>query len=176
MVKGDIFTGEVYYTNSTLFNVGAPVNPIERVKLEGRFHPLIEAGAITHVFLGEQRPSKESLANFVIKIFKETKNDQVAFSPEFTCCQKCRAHRPGDIGELLGLRFRPGGPHHPHNRLLHQGLLLEQGQTGRAQGPLPATRAFSPPIPNRRPRPAKGAKGGRANGGYNRSPKYTGGS
>lgn len=89
VVKGDIFTGEVYYTNSTLFNVGSPVNPIERVKLEGRFHPLIEAGAITHIFLGEQRPSKESLANFVIKIFRDTKNDQVAFSPEFTCCQKC---------------------------------------------------------------------------------------
>jgi ribonucleoside-triphosphate reductase len=29
------------------------------------------------------------LANFVIKIFKDSKNDQVAFSPEFTCCRKC---------------------------------------------------------------------------------------
>ena len=89
VVKGDLFTGEVYYTNSTLFNVGAEVNPIERVKLEGRFHPIIEAGAITHVWLGESRPSKESLANFVIKIFRDTKNDQVAFSPEFTCCRAC---------------------------------------------------------------------------------------
>ena len=89
VVKGDIFRNEVYYTNSTLFNVGSPVNPIERVRLEGRFHPLIEAGAITHVWLGEARPSKESLANFVIKIFRDTKNDQVAFSPEFTCCRSC---------------------------------------------------------------------------------------
>ncbi len=88
-VKGDIFKNEVYYTNSTLFNVGAHVNPIERVKLEGRFHPLIEAGAITHVWLGEQRPPKESLANFVIKIFRDTKNDQVAFSPEFSHCATC---------------------------------------------------------------------------------------
>ena len=88
-VKGDIFKNEVYYTNSTLFNVSATVNPIERVKLEGRFHPLIEAGALTHIWLGEQHPSKESLANFVIKIFRDTKNDQVAFSPEFSCCQDC---------------------------------------------------------------------------------------
>ena len=95
VVKGDIFTNEVYYTNSTLFNVGAGVNPIERVKLEGRFHPLIEAGAITHVWLGEQHPSKESMANFVIKIFKDTKNDQVAFSPEFTCCKNCRTNHRG---------------------------------------------------------------------------------
>ncbi len=89
-VRGDLFENEVYYTNSTLFNVGAHLNPIERVKLEGRFHPLIEAGAITHVWMGEQHPSPESLANFVIKIFRETKNDQVAFSPEFTCCRKCQ--------------------------------------------------------------------------------------
>jgi len=88
-VRGDIFRGEVYYTNSTLFNVGATINPIERVKLEGRFHPLIEAGSITHVWLGEARPSAESLANFVIKIFRDTKNDQVAFSPEFSCCKSC---------------------------------------------------------------------------------------
>ena len=88
-VQGDIFRNEVYYTNSTLFNVGSKTNPIERVKLEGRFHPLIEAGAITHVWLGEAHPSAESLANFVIKIFRDTKNDQVAFSPEFSCCKAC---------------------------------------------------------------------------------------
>ncbi|MCB2189560.1 MAG: anaerobic ribonucleoside-triphosphate reductase, partial [Deltaproteobacteria bacterium] len=95
VVKGDIFTNEVYYTNSTLFNVGSHLNPIERVKLEGRFHPLIEAGAITHVWLGEARPSKESLANFVIKIFRDTKNDQVAFSPEFSCCKACGRNERG---------------------------------------------------------------------------------
>ncbi len=88
-VQGTVDDGEVYYTNSTLFHVGAEVNAIERVNLEGRFHPLIEAGAITHVWMGEQQPSKESMANFVIKIFRETKNDQVAFSPEFTFCRSC---------------------------------------------------------------------------------------
>ena len=89
IVKGDQGQGEVYYTNSTLFNVGAPVNPIERVTLEGRFHPIIEAGALTHVWLGESKPPAESLANFVVKTFKQTKNDQIAFSPEFTSCKDC---------------------------------------------------------------------------------------
>jgi ribonucleoside-triphosphate reductase len=78
-----------------LFDVGSNTNPNERVKLEGRFHPLIEAGSITHVWLGEQSPSKESLANFVIKIFRDTKNDQVAFSPEFSCCQICGHNERG---------------------------------------------------------------------------------
>ena len=89
IVKGDISRGEVYYTNSTYLNNSAVLNPIERVKEEGLFHPLIEAGALTHVWLGEARPSKESLANFVIKTFQHTQNDQIAFSPEFTTCNVC---------------------------------------------------------------------------------------
>ena len=44
VVKGNLSLEEIYYTNSTLFNVGAAVDPIERVKREGLFHPLIEAG------------------------------------------------------------------------------------------------------------------------------------
>jgi ribonucleoside-triphosphate reductase len=89
VIKGDAAGGEIYYTNSTLFDVAAPMNPVDRVLLEGRFHPLIEAGALTHVWLGESRPSAESLANFVVKTFKQSKNDQIAFSPEFTICKLC---------------------------------------------------------------------------------------
>jgi ribonucleoside-triphosphate reductase (formate) len=89
VVKGDLACDEIYYTNSTLFNVGAPVDPIDRVKREGLFHPLIEAGSLTHIWLGESRPTAESLANFVQKIFRKTQNDQVAFSPELTTCVAC---------------------------------------------------------------------------------------
>ena len=89
VVKGQKHLGEIYYTNSTLFNVSTRINPIDRVRLEGLFHPLIEAGALTHIWIGESDPSKESLANFIIKTFKLTKNDQIAFSPEFTTCRLC---------------------------------------------------------------------------------------
>lgn len=89
VVKGDLGREEIYYTNSTLFNVGSHVDPIERVRREGLFHPLIEAGSLTHVWLGESRPSAESLANFVVKTFRMTHNDQVAFSPELTACIAC---------------------------------------------------------------------------------------
>ena len=90
VVKGNPDNGGVYYTNSTLFDVGAATNPIERVRLEGMFHPLIEAGAISHLWLGEQRPSAESLAKFVSKVFRYTRNDQITFSPEFTTCNDCQ--------------------------------------------------------------------------------------
>jgi ribonucleoside-triphosphate reductase len=88
-VKGDIARGEAYYTNSTYFAVSSKMSPIDRVVKEGLFHPRIEAGSLTHIWLGEAKPSKESLANFVIKTFRESLNDQIAFSPEFTNCLGC---------------------------------------------------------------------------------------
>lgn len=88
ILKGTI-PDKVYYTNSTYLNISEPVSPIERVKKEGIFHPLIEAGALTHIWLGESQPDPKSLANFVVKVFRNTKNAQIAFSPEFTSCLDC---------------------------------------------------------------------------------------
>ncbi|MCD6542240.1 MAG: anaerobic ribonucleoside-triphosphate reductase [Thermoplasmata archaeon] len=89
VVKGDKKRGEIYYTNSTYLNISVPLSPIERVKLEGKFHPLIEAGALTHIWLGESRPDPRAIANFVRKTFLNTQNAQIAFSPEFTHCMTC---------------------------------------------------------------------------------------
>jgi anaerobic ribonucleoside-triphosphate reductase len=89
VVKGNKATNEIYYTNSTYFNVSVPMNPIDRVRQEGLFHPLIDAGALTHVWLGESQPNPQSIANFVIKTFRSTQNGQIAFSPEFTSCNEC---------------------------------------------------------------------------------------
>ncbi|MCD6153843.1 MAG: anaerobic ribonucleoside-triphosphate reductase [Syntrophobacterales bacterium] len=88
-IRGNISGGEVYYTNSTLLNVSSPTTPIDRVKFEGAFHPLIEGGTVTHIWLGEARPSKESLADFVIKVFQDSENLRLTFSPEFTTCLHC---------------------------------------------------------------------------------------
>ena len=89
VVKGNKSSGELYYTNSTYVNVSADISPIERTKIEGKFHPLIEAGALTHIWLGETKPSPESIAAFVEKTFRNTQNAQIAFSPEFTSCLDC---------------------------------------------------------------------------------------
>ena len=89
VLKGNNGLGEIYYTNSTYFNVSNPMNPVDRVLREGLFHPLIDAGALTHVWLGESKPNPESIANFVIKTMRETQNSQIAFSPEFTSCNDC---------------------------------------------------------------------------------------
>ncbi|MGQ9745376.1 MAG: anaerobic ribonucleoside-triphosphate reductase [Dissulfurimicrobium sp.] len=89
IIRGNIDAGEVYYTNSTLFDVAAEMNPFDRVRLEGLFHPLIEAGSLTHIWLGDKQPDAGALSEFVTKIFYHTLNDQVAFSPEFTICNNC---------------------------------------------------------------------------------------
>lgn len=90
VIKGNVETGEYYYTNSIHLTVNAPIDYIERVQKQSLFHPLIEAGAICHIWLGEHEPSPQSIKNFTIKTFKNTRCAQVAFSPEFTVCNECQ--------------------------------------------------------------------------------------
>jgi len=89
VLKGDIKSGEFYYTNSIHLAVDAPVDYMERIVKHSKFHPMIEAGAIVHVWLGESAPPKESVANIVKKTHYLTQCAQVCFSPEFTVCETC---------------------------------------------------------------------------------------
>ncbi|MGQ9655900.1 MAG: anaerobic ribonucleoside-triphosphate reductase, partial [Thermodesulfobacteriota bacterium] len=45
--------------------------------------------------------SPESLASFVVKTFRQSQNDQVAFSPEFTTCIECGRTQRG-LREMCG--------------------------------------------------------------------------
>ncbi len=90
VVKGDLTGGNYYYTNSVHIAVDADVDYIERVEKQSRFHPLIEAGAIVHVWLGESEPEKGAIRSFVEKTFRNTQCCQIAFSPEFTVCESCQ--------------------------------------------------------------------------------------
>ena len=89
VVKGNSSNGEVYYTNSTQINIGSNFDPLERIRLEGLFHPMIDAGALTHIWLGESKPPAEGIANLVEKSFRLTEVAQVAFSPDFVYCDDC---------------------------------------------------------------------------------------
>jgi len=90
VVKGDLTGGNYYYTNSVHIAVEADVDYIERVEKQSRFHPLIEAGAIVHVWLGESEPEPQAIRAFVEKTFRNTQCSQIAFSPEFTVCESCQ--------------------------------------------------------------------------------------
>ena len=89
VVKGSLDGEEYYYTNSIHLATDAPIDYIERVRKQSLFHPLIKAGAIIHIWLGEHMPPAASIRRFVEKTFKETNSAQIAFSPEFTVCNDC---------------------------------------------------------------------------------------
>ena len=89
VVKGQVESDQYYYTNSIHLATDAPIDYVERVEKQSLFHPLIKAGAIIHIWLGEHEPSAASIRKFVEKIFRQTNAAQVAFSPEFTVCNAC---------------------------------------------------------------------------------------
>ncbi|MDD5711679.1 MAG: anaerobic ribonucleoside-triphosphate reductase, partial [Smithellaceae bacterium] len=88
-VKGDFAKGEVYYNNSSHLSVGAPIGFWDRVAMEGRFHSYFLAGSLTQLWLDRDPPMAETITQLIIKIFRETENRQVLFSPEFTTCLSC---------------------------------------------------------------------------------------
>lgn len=94
-VRGNQKTGDIYYTNSIHFAPDAPISIFERIEKQGRFNPLIESGAITHVFVGEYRPDPESIFNLVKKTWYNTQSVQITISPEFTVCEDCGKVSPG---------------------------------------------------------------------------------
>ena len=88
-----------YYTNSVHLSADAPVTLVERIRKQARFHSLIESGAITHAFIGEERPSPAAIDRLVRETFFRTQSAQVVLSPEFTYCLDC-GHN------MRGLRHR----------------------------------------------------------------------
>ncbi|NYZ80130.1 anaerobic ribonucleoside-triphosphate reductase, partial [Candidatus Micrarchaeota archaeon] len=88
-VKGNIENGGVYYTNSTHFSTSANVPLADKIKDEGLFHPLIEAGAISHIWLGEASPDPEALMSFTKKMMTTTMNQQFAYTRDICHCNDC---------------------------------------------------------------------------------------
>jgi anaerobic ribonucleoside-triphosphate reductase len=78
-----------YYTNSIHLAAEAPVCLVERIEKQAMFHSVIESGAITHAFIGEERPSAAAIAELMKGIFYRTQSAQVTISPEFTYCMEC---------------------------------------------------------------------------------------
>ncbi len=96
VVKGED-SDTIYYTNSIHLTADAPVSLVERIREQSKFHSMIESGAITHAFVGEEQPSAESIAKLMKDVFFRTQSAQVTISPEFTYCDSCRHSMRGLI-------------------------------------------------------------------------------
>jgi len=88
VIKGDN-EDVIYYTNSIHLSADAPVTLVDRIIKQSVFHCMIESGAITHAFVGEEQPSPIAVATLMKEIFYRTQSAQVCISPEFTYCNEC---------------------------------------------------------------------------------------
>jgi ribonucleoside-triphosphate reductase len=84
-----------YYTNSIHLTADAPVGLVERIVEQSKYHSLIESGAITHAFVGEEQPSAASIEKLMTETFFRTQSAQVCISPEFTFCNNCHHQTRG---------------------------------------------------------------------------------
>ncbi len=94
IVKGDS-EDVAYYTNSIHLSADAPVSLVERIREQSKYHSLIESGAITHAFIGEERPSALAIAKLMENVLRRTQSAQVCLSPEFTYCNQCNHNMNG---------------------------------------------------------------------------------
>ncbi len=84
-----------YYTNSIHLAAEADVSMVDRIIEQSKYHSLIESGAITHCFIGEERPDADSIAHLMTEVFHRTQSAQVCVSPEFTFCEDCNHQTRG---------------------------------------------------------------------------------
>jgi ribonucleoside-triphosphate reductase len=97
IVKGSHEDDSIYYTNSVHLPADADVSLVERIRIQGLFHGLIESGAITHAFVGEERPTAASIFTLVKNTFFKTQSAQITISPEFSYCNDCRNEMKGIV-------------------------------------------------------------------------------
>ena len=95
LMRGDVALDDIYYTNSVHLRPDAPVDLVTRIRMQAKFHPLIESGAIIHAFVGEQQPSAGAIKSLVKKTYDNTQAAQLTISPEFTMCGSCHQKIPG---------------------------------------------------------------------------------
>jgi len=84
-----------YYTNSIHLAAEADVSMVDRIVEQSKYHSMIESGAITHCFIGEERPDADSIAHLMTEVFHRTQSAQVCVSPEFTFCDHCQHQTRG---------------------------------------------------------------------------------
>lgn len=84
-----------YYTNSIHLAAEADVSLVDRIVEQSKYHSMIESGAITHCFIGEERPDADSIAHLMTEVFHRTQSAQVCVSPEFTFCDNCNHQSRG---------------------------------------------------------------------------------
>ena len=81
VMQTDALTQDVCYTPGTRPAGDRDMTPIDRARVEGIFHALLDAGAETRVILGDADFGPDSMAQFVEKVFHRTRVRRLGFTP-----------------------------------------------------------------------------------------------
>ncbi len=79
-----------YYTNSGHFRYDADIPLSERIRKQGDYHPIVNGGVITHIWLGEQKPDIQALWELTKNICLNTNTAYFAYTTDFIYCPSCR--------------------------------------------------------------------------------------
>jgi len=79
-----------YYTNSGHFRYDADIPLSERIRKQGNYHPIVNGGVITHIWLGEQKPDIHALWELTKNICLNTNTAYFAYTTDFIYCPSCR--------------------------------------------------------------------------------------
>jgi ribonucleoside-triphosphate reductase len=90
IVQGNPELNAVYYTNSDHLRDSADIPLFERIQKQSEFHPIVQGGVITHVWLGESYPDPEGLWKLTKKIAFNTPTAYWAYTKDFTQCLECQ--------------------------------------------------------------------------------------
>jgi hypothetical protein len=78
-----------YYTNSIHLATDSDVDYITRIIEQSKFHPLVEAGSMIHIWSGDKKPSPQAIYGLVKSTWDNTECSQIVVSPEYTVCYDC---------------------------------------------------------------------------------------
>jgi len=95
VIKGSFEKDEIYYTNSAHLRPDAGVSGLDRIVLQAKMNPMIEAGAITHLFTGENENKANAVYDIIKATYENTQSSQIVFSGEHTTCFDCGDHSRG---------------------------------------------------------------------------------
>lgn len=80
----------IYYTNSVHFSSDSDVDYITRLMEQSKFHQLVEAGSMIHIWSGDKKPSPQAIYKLIELTWYKTKCVQWVLSPEWTTCYSCK--------------------------------------------------------------------------------------
>ena len=85
----------IYYSNSIHFAADSEVDYVERLQKQSKFHTLVEAGSMIHIWTGENKPDPKAIYELLKLTWEKTKCVQWVLSPEYTLCKECHTRHNG---------------------------------------------------------------------------------